>query len=60
MYMFQKGIRIMMILGTLLLIGLITTLIIRECKAENEDKQQKVEQTQPVSINYVYTDYYIS
>ena len=32
--MFQKGIRILMIIGAALLIGLITTLIIRECKSE--------------------------
>lgn len=32
--MFQKGIKIAMIIGTLILIGLITTLVIRECNSE--------------------------
>ena len=60
--MFQKGIRILMIIGTLVLIGLITTLIIRECKAEKQEKQQ-IEQktTEQVSVNNnLTTDYYLS
>ena len=38
--MFQKGLRVMMIVGTLVLIGLLTTLIVRECQSENAEKAQ--------------------
>ena len=40
--MFQKGLKVMMVIGTLLLVGLITTLIIRECQAENEVQKTEV------------------
>ena len=38
--MFQKGLKVMMIIGTLVLVGLLTTLIIRECQSEKADKAQ--------------------
>ena len=33
--MFQKGLRLMMLVGTLLFFGLVTTLIIRECESSD-------------------------
>ena len=33
--MFQKGLRLMMIVGTLLFFGLLVTLIVRECESSD-------------------------
>ena len=37
--MIQKMLRVVMVVGALLVVGLITTLIIRECQADNNQQE---------------------
>ena len=37
--MIQKMLRVVMVIGALLAVGLITTLIIRECQADNSQQE---------------------
>ena len=41
--MIQKGIRVAMIIGALLVVGLITTLVIRECQSDQETQKPQTE-----------------